>query len=222
MDGRSRTGPVRAALALVASGLLAACSSGGGTGAAAPAGSSAAPSSASSPAATVSATPSSSVSGSATATPSASASATSATPSASPTRKRTRDRALEGTWRADAGAVLAANLAGGRLRGITACTGPIVLTFTAQETLADQGQITCTGTGATAHGQFSSTGRYTADGTRLVVTHAATRCTLSAAGVQIPCGFATSNGTATYRVTGSHLTLTFATSAGPRTQQYVR
>ena len=225
-NARPRTAQAgRLALAVAAAALLAACSS------TAPA---AAPTSASSGSAggtSAPATPSSSASPSTSSTsPSTSASvSTSATASSSPkpssatpTPKPTRDPALEGTWHADAASILAADLGRTSLRGFTTCTGPVVLTFTAQGRLVDQGQITCQGAGPTGHGQFSSAGRYTADGSRLVVTRAATRCTLQVAGVVVPCAFAYSNGTARYVVSGSRLTLTFSTTAGLRTQNYTR
>ena len=206
---------------VVAAALLAACSSAGG-GSASPAGTSTSPATttaASSPPVGTSASASASASAtSASASPTVSA--TSATPSPSPTI--TLDPALVGTWHADAASILASSVGHGSLRSLTSCTGPVVLTFTAQGRVADQGRITCSGRGATGHGQFSSAGRFTANGTVLTVTRAVTRCTLSVAGVAIPCAFAYSNGTARYRVSGATLTLTFRTTTGSRTQTYTR
>jgi len=215
------TGARRAAplvLAVVGGLLLAACSSSGS----------------SSPTPVVSGVPASPTSASGAATSAAttsapaSASATSATASASatsattPSPKRTRDPALVGIWHADAASILAATLGRGSLRSLTACTGPVVLTFTAQGTVTDQGQITCTGRGPTGHGQFNSIGRYAADGSTLLVTEAVTRCTLSVAGTAVPCTFGYGDGTASYRVSSARLTLTFTTPTGTRTQTYTR
>ena len=217
-----RTGRIAGVVAAAA--LLAACSSAGG-GSATPAASSA-----SSTTSTAAGSPSAgTTSASASASAAASASSTSASPTVSPTTATpspsptvTLDPALVGTWHADAASILASSVGRGSLRSLTNCTGPVVLTFTAQGRVADQGRITCTGRGATGHGQFSSTGRYTADGTVLTVSRAVTRCTLSVAGVAIPCAFAYGNGTARYRVSGATLTLTFRTTTGTRTQTYSR
>lgn len=204
--------------------LLVGCSATSTTSSGTPASSATAASS--TPVAT-SASASASSSASTSTPPSASASATAAAsatpkPSPTPTKKPTHDRAIRGTWHADAASIITTDPGALSSRRFTQCTGPVVLTFTAQGGLVDQGQITCTGRGATGHGQFSSTGRYTADGTLLVVTHAVTRCTLSVAGVAARCSFAYSNGTAHYRVSGAHLTITFRTPSGTRTQTYVR
>jgi len=215
--GARRAGPL--VLAVVGGLLLAACSS---SGSSSPtpvvSGVPASPTSASG-AATSAATTSAPASASATSA-TASASATSASPTPSP--KRTRDPALVGIWHADAASILAATLGRGSLRSLTACTGPVVLTFTAQGTVTDQGQITCTGRGPTGHGQFNSIGRYTADGSTLIVTEAVTRCTLSVAGTAVPCTFGYGDGTASYRVSSARLTLTFTTPTGTRTQTYTR
>ena len=219
MPTRSTAAAVLVAAAAV---LLAACSS-TPTASSTAAASTAAPSS--SAASAASASPSTGGTSPTSASPSTSVSASarpSVTPTPTPTKKPTRDRALEGTWHADAASVLTADADRTSMRSFTSCTGPVVLTFTAQGRVVGQGRVTCAGRGPTGHGQFASAGRYTADGAELVVTRAVTSCSLSAAGRAVPCSFAYGDGVAHYRVEGTNLTITFRTATGTRTQTYQR
>ena len=222
MTTRSTAATVLVAAAAV---LLAACSSTPSASSTAAA-STAAPASASS-AGAAAASPSTGSASPTSASPSTSVSASARpsvtpTPTPTPTKKPTRDRAIEGTWHADAASVLTADADRTSMRSFTSCTGPVVLTFTAQGRVVGQGRVTCAGRGPTGHGQFASAGRYTADGAELVVTRAVTSCSLSAAGRAVPCSFAYGDGVAHYRVEGTHLTITFRTATGTRTQTYQR
>lgn len=125
---------------------------------------------------------------------------------------------LEGTWVADAGAVLASATANVGGTGGSTCSGQIRQTFD-QGTWKRAGSITC-GQGT---GTIDGTGTYVVDGDKLKVTSTSSNSKLTIRGVSVPIPDGFGNSTATYKVVDDTLTITFTQeSVGTVTSKYTR
>ena len=125
---------------------------------------------------------------------------------------------LEGTWVADAGAVLASSTANVGGTGGSTCSGQVSQTFD-QGTWKRAGNINC-GQGT---GTIDGTGTYRVDGDKLIVTSTSSNSRLTIRGVSVPIPDGFGNATATYKVADDTLTITFTQeSVGTVTQKYTR
>lgn len=134
------------------------------------------------------------------------------------TAAETGEAALEGTWVADAGAVLASATANVGGTGGSTCSGQISQTFD-QGTWKRAGNVSC-GQGT---GTIDGTGTYKVDGDKLNVTSTSSNSRLTVRGVTVPIPDGFGNATATYKVVDDTLTITFTQeSVGTVTQKYTR
>lgn len=132
---------------------------------------------------------------------------------------------LEGTWTADAGDIIGANTANLGGTGALACAGPINMTFSGGR-FDRTGSVTCGGgLDSPIEGQatIASTGAYSIDGERLVISATANTGTMNLAGTSIPFPDSWGDGAADFRITGDVLEITFSIApVGTVTQKYVR
>ena len=116
---------------------------------------------------------------------------------------------VAGSWVADASALVAANTSNLGGTGTMHCTGPITLTFSADERFTNTGTATCTVGGRGATGNISSAGSYTSDRDTLTFSDVSNNGSLAVGGTTMPFEGGISNGIATYSIAGNTLTIRF-------------
>lgn len=128
---------------------------------------------------------------------------------------------LTGAWEADAGDLLAANMANIGGTGGGTCTGILTMTFT-DGSFQRVGTATC-GPDEPITVTIDTSGNYSTDGDTLTVSNTSARSSGSVGGMSIPFGDSFGDGTATYVVDGDELRITFEElSVGRVTQTYRR
>lgn len=128
---------------------------------------------------------------------------------------------LVGLWQADANALLAANTANVGTPGVD-CSGLMQLRFEAGDSFNVGGEVVCTSGAMSGNGTLVTTGNYRTSGDQLTLSNATTSGGITLGGSTLPISFV-GNGSATYRISGNTLTLTFSGgSAGTITQQWTR
>jgi hypothetical protein len=150
----------------------------------------------------------------------AASSAASTSPS---TAAPTTTGALEGTWKADAGELVAANTANLGGTGPLVCRGPLRLTFRADGKFKHGGTATCTVGEQSVSATISTEGDYATSEDQILLSNTRSTGTLDLPGGDVPFPAGLGNGTGTYEVSGDVLTLTFTDpSVGEVTQTWQR
>lgn len=130
---------------------------------------------------------------------------------------------LVGGWTADASEILAANTVNVGGAGAVACTGPIVMTFSADGSFDRSGTITCAIADMSFTGTLSSVGRWESAGSTVIISETTTSGTMLMGGVEIPVPDSFGDGTGEYSVVGDVLTMTFTIApVGTVVQTYAR
>lgn len=130
---------------------------------------------------------------------------------------------LVGTWTADAGSILGANLANLGRSGRFSCSGPVTLTFAENGTFTHRSQATCSAGSVSATATIDSSGRYRADGTTLRILAARDQGTIEVMGRSQPFRAGLAVGSVPYEISGDTLTITFtAARVGTVSQTYTR
>lgn len=146
----------------------------------------------------------------------------SASASASTTTSATTG-SIDGTWKSDAGQLVAENTANLGDTGSMTCSGPIRLTFRTNGTFKHGGAATCSVGAQSVSATILSEGDYTTSGDELILSNTRSTGTLDIPGGAVPFPAGIGDGTGTFNIAGDTLTLTFTDpSVGTVTQEWQR
>jgi len=133
--------------------------------------------------------------------------------------------ALVGEWTAEAQDIIGANTSNlGGVGGDIMCTGTLHLTFNADGTFENTGEVVCTVAGASATGAITSTGNWTAGSEgNITISETVSSGTLTMGPVELPIEAGMSDGEFEYSIDGDQLALTFTDpNVGTVTQMWTR